>query len=313
MSIDKIYFNQIIRSTEKAAIGAYPYIGKGDKIAADQGSVDMMRQELNKINMKGEVVIGEGEMDEAPMLFIGEKVGTNNGQYLDIALDPLEGTNFVANNLPNSFSMIAVCEKGKIFSAPDTYMEKLAIGRNLPDKLLDLDNSVEKNIKLLSEAKEKKTNEITACLLKRPRHDHIIKSLHKLDVKIKYITDGDVTGAISVIDPSNNIDIYLGIGGGPEGVLAAAALSCLGGQIQTRLVMDDNQAKRAKQLGISDISKKYNIEDLIKGDVIFSATAITDGDIVSGVKDLGDKYEVSSFALHKDLKISKKIKNYYPK
>ena len=313
MSIDKVYFNQIIRSTEKAAIGAYPYIGKGDKIAADKGSVDMMRQELNKINMKGEVVIGEGEMDEAPMLYIGEKVGTNNGQYLDIALDPLEGTNFVANNLPNSFSMIAVCEKGKIFSAPDTYMEKLAIGRNLPDKLLDLDNSVEKNIKLLSEAKEKKTNEITACLLKRPRHDHIIKSLHKLDVNIKYLTDGDVAGAISVIDPPNNIDIYLGIGGGPEGVLAAAALSCLGGQIQTRLVMDDNQAKRAKQLGIIDINKKYNIEDLIKGDVIFSATAITDGDLVSGVKDLGDKYEVSSFVLHKDLKISKKIKNFYSK
>ena len=313
MSIDKVYFNQIIRSTEKAAIGAYPYIGKGDKIAADQGSVDMMRQELNKINMKGEVVIGEGEMDEAPMLYIGEKVGTNNGQYLDIALDPLEGTNFVANNLPNSFSMIAVCEKGKIFSAPDTYMEKLAIGRNLPDKLLDLDNSVEKNIKLLSEAKEKKPNEITACLLKRPRHDHIIKSLNKLDVNIKYLTDGDVAGVISVIDPKNNIDVYLGIGGGPEGVLAAAALSCLGGQIQTRLVMDDNQTKRAKQLGITDVSKKYNIDDLIKGDVIFSATAITDGDLVSGVKDLGDKYEVSSFVLHRDLNISKKIKNYYSK
>tara|TARA_S200000501_G_scaffold351616_1_gene369651 strand:+ start:78 stop:1019 length:942 start_codon:yes stop_codon:yes gene_type:complete len=313
MSIDKNYFNQIVRSTEKAAIGAYPHIGKGDKIAADQGSVDMMRQELNKINMNGQVVIGEGEMDEAPMLYIGEKVGTSNGQDLDIALDPLEGTNFVAKNLPNSFSMIAVCEKGKIFSAPDTYMEKLAIGQNLPDKLLDLDNSIEKNIKLLSEAKEKKINEITACLLKRPRHDHIIKSLHELDVKIKYITDGDVTGAISVIDPINNVDIYLGIGGGPEGVLAAAALSCLGGQIQTRLVMDDSQAERAKKLGITDISKKYNIDDMIKGDVIFSASAITDGDIVSGVKDLGDRYEVSSFALHKDLKISKKIKNYYPK
>ena len=313
MSIDKNYFNQIVRSTEKAAIGAYPHIGKGDKIAADQGSVDMMRQELNKINMNGQVVIGEGEMDEAPMLYMGEKVGTNKGQDLDIALDPLEGTNFVAKNLPNSFSMIAVCEKGKIFSAPDTYMEKLAIGQNLPDKLLDLDNSIEKNIKLLSEAKEKKINEITACLLKRPRHDHIIKSLHDLDVKIKYITDGDVTGAISVIDPINNVDIYLGIGGGPEGVLAAAALSCLGGQIQTRLVMDDSQAKKAIKLGISDISKKYNIDDMIKGDVIFSASAITDGDIVSGVKDLGDRYEVSSFALHKDLKISKKIKNYYPK
>ncbi len=156
MSINKDYFKKIIRSTEKAAIGAYPHIGKGDKIAADQGSVDMMRQELNKIDMKGTVVIGEGEMDEAPMLYIGEKVGTNKGQDLDIALDPLEGTNFVAKNLPNSFSMIAVCEKGKIFSAPDTYMEKIAIGKNLPKNLLDLDNSVEKNIKLLSEAKKKK-------------------------------------------------------------------------------------------------------------------------------------------------------------
>ena len=313
MSIDKNYFNQFVRCTERAAIGAYPHIGKDNKIAADKGSVDMMRQELNKIDMRGQVVIGEGELDEAPMLYIGEKVGTNNGQDLDIALDPLEGTNFVAKNLPNSFSMIAVCEKGKIFSAPDTYMEKIAIGRNLPIKLLDLDNSVEKNIKLLSEAKGKKTDEITACLLKRPRHDHIVKSLNKLDVKIKYISDGDVAAAISVTDQSSNIDIYMGVGGGPEGVLAAAALSCLGGQIQTRLVMDQNQEKRAKLLGINDINKKYNTDDMIKGDVIFAASAITDGDILNGVKDLGDKYEVSSFALHKDLKITKKIKNFYPK
>ena len=313
MTIKPEYLKQFVNATEKAAYGASKFIGKNDKISADQAAVDSMRSEFNKIDMDGKIVIGEGEMDEAPMLFIGEKVGTKKGQKLDLAVDPLEGTNFVAKNLPNSFSMIAVCEKGKIFSAPDTYMEKLAIGQNLPDKLLDLDNSIEKNIKLLSEAKEKKINEITACLLKRPRHDHIIKSLHELDVKIKYITDGDVTGAISVIDPINNVDIYLGIGGGPEGVLAAAALSCLGGQIQTRLVMDDSQAERAKKLGITDISKKYNIDDMIKGDVIFSASAITDGDIVSGVKDLGDKFEVSSFALHKELKISKKIKNYYPK
>lgn len=313
MSINKDYFNKLIRSTEKAAIGAYPFIGKGDKISADQGSVDMMRQELNKIDMKGTVVIGEGEMDEAPMLYIGENVGTNKGQDLDIALDPLEGTNFVAKNLPNSFSIIAVCEKGKIFSAPDTYMEKIAIGKNLPKNLLDLDNSVEKNIKLLSEAKEKKINQLTACLLKRPRHDQIVKVLNKLNVKIKYISDGDVSGVISVVDSSNDVDIYMGIGGGPEGVLAAAALSCMGGQIQTRLVMDENQIERAKVLGISDINRKYNIDDMIQGDVIFSASAITDGDIVSGVKDLGDKYEVSTFALHKDFKISKKIKNYYPK
>ena len=249
MSINKNYFKKFIQTTEKAAIGAFPFIGKGDKNAADQGSVDMMRNELNLIDMEGEVVIGEGEMDEAPMLFIGEKVGTKKGQKLDIALDPLEGTNFVANNKPNAFSMLAVCEKGNLLSAPDTYMEKIAIGQNLPKNLLDLDYTVEKNIKLLSEAKKKKTDQITACILKRPRHDKIIKSLESLNVKIKYISDGDVSGAISVVDPKSNIDIYLGIGGGPEGVLAAAALSCMGGQIQTRLVLDNKQSKRAKKTG----------------------------------------------------------------
>ena len=243
MSIDKNYLEKFIKATEKAAIGAYPFIGKGDKNAADQGSVDLMRKELNSIDMSGEIVIGEGEMDEAPMLYIGEKVGKKNGQQLDIALDPLEGTNFVAKNLPNAFSMLAVSEKGNLFSAPDTYMEKIAIGKNLPKNLLDLDFSVEKNIKLLSEAKKKDIKEITACILKRPRHDKIVKSLEKLNVKIKFISDGDVAGAISVIDPDTNIDIYLGIGGGPEGVLAAAALSCLGGQMQTRLVLDNEQKK----------------------------------------------------------------------
>ena len=313
MSIDKNYFNKFVKTTEKAAIGAFPFIGKGDKNAADKGSVDMMRNELNLIDMKGEVVIGEGEMDEAPMLYIGEKVGTKNGMELDIALDPLEGTNFVAKNLPNAFSMLAVCEKGNLFSAPDTYMEKIAVGPNLPNNLLDLDNSVEKNIKLLSEAKKKKVDKITACVLKRSRHNKIIKSLENLNVNIKFISDGDVSGAISVADPNTNIDIYLGIGGGPEGVLAAAALSCMGGQIQTRLVLDDQQLKRAKKLGIKDEKKKYNIDDMIKGDVIFCASAITNGDIVDGIKDLGDKYEVSTFALHKDFKIFKKVKNFHLK
>ncbi len=313
MSIDKNYFNKFIRTTEKAAIGAFPFIGKGDKNAADKGSVDMMRNELNTIDMNGEVVIGEGEMDEAPMLYIGEKVGTKNGPELDIALDPLEGTNFVAKNLPNAFSMLAVCEKGNLFSAPDTYMEKISIGPNLPKDLLDLDNSVEKNIKLLSEAKKKKIDKITACVLKRPRHEEIIKRLENLNVNIKFISDGDVSGAISVADPSTNIDIYLGIGGGPEGVLAAAALSCMGGQIQTRLVLDDQQLTRAKKLGIKDEKKKYNIDEMIKGDVIFCASAITNGDIVDGIKDLGDKYEVSTFALHKDYKIFEKVKNFHPK
>ncbi len=311
MSINKSYLEKFIRTSERAAIGAYPHIGKGDKIAADQGSVDYMRKELNNIEMDGEVVIGEGEMDEAPMLYIGEKVGTKKGQSLDIALDPLEGTNFVAKNLPNSFSMIAVCEKGNLFSAPDTYMEKIAIGANMPSNLLDLDNSVKKNIELLSDAKNKKINEITACVLKRSRHNKIIKELEDLKVKIHFISDGDVSGAISVADTTTNIDIYLGIGGGPEGVLAAAALSCLGGQIQTRLVLDDNEKKRALKLGVKDFDKKYNITDMIKGDVIFCASAITNGDIVDGIKDLGNKYEVSTFALHKSSNIIKKTKNLH--
>ena len=313
MSIDKNYFEKFIKTTEKAAIGAYPFIGKDDKNAADQGSVDMMRNELNNINMIGEVVIGEGEMDEAPMLYIGEKVGKKNGQKLDLALDPLEGTNFVAKNLPNAFSMLAVSEKGNLFSAPDTYMEKIAIGQNLPNNLLDLDYSVEKNIKLLSQAKKKDINQITVCILKRPRHNMIIKSLKRLDVKVKFISDGDVAGAISVANPKTNIDLYIGIGGGPEGVLAAAALSCMGGQIQTRLVLDDDQKKKATKIGIKDIKKKYNINDMIKGDVMFFASAITDGEIVDGIKDLGNKYEVSTFALHKELKIFRKIKNYHLK
>ena len=313
MAIEKSYLDKFIKATEKAAIGAYPFIGKADKIAADQGSVDYMRSELNKIEMNGKVVIGEGEMDEAPMLYIGEKVGTKKGPSLDIALDPLEGTNFVAKNLPNSFSMLAVTEKGNLFSAPDTYMEKIAIGADLPKNLLDLDNSVKKNIQLLSEAKNKSIDKITACILNRPRHKKIIKELENLNVQIKYISDGDVSGAISVAEKNANIDIYLGIGGGPEGVLAAAALSCLGGQIQTRLVLDEKEKERALKMGVKDPTKKYNINEIIKGDVIFCATAITNGDIVDGVKDLGNKYEVSTFALHKDLQVVKKIKNIHLK
>ena len=243
MSISENYLNHFIMATEKAAYGASLFIGKGDKNAADKGAVDLMRNELNKINMKGTVVIGEGEMDEAPMLYIGEKVGSNKGQELDIALDPLEGTNFVAKNMPNAFSVLAVAEKGNLFSAPDTYMEKIAIGSNLPNDLLDLDNSVEKNISILAEAKNCSPDKLTACLLKRPRHEKIVDGLKKMKVNINFISDGDVSGAISVIDNNSKNDIYIGIGGGPEGVLAAAALSCLGGQMQTRLVLDQDQSK----------------------------------------------------------------------
>ena len=289
MTLKNIYLDQFIKVAERAAYGASKYRGKNDKIAADQAAVDEMRTEINKINIKGRVVIGEGEMDEAPMLFIGENVGTGIGEEIDIAVDPLEGTNFTAKNLPNAISVLAVTRKGDLLSAPDTYMEKIAVGPNLPNNLLDLDNSVEKNIKLLAEAKNTQPDKLTACVLKRSRHDKIIQSLKKLNVKINYIQDGDVTGVISVADNNSNTDIYLGVGGGPEGVLAAAALDCLGGQMQTRLVLsDDDEVKRAKKLGITDLKRKYNISDMVKGDVIFCATGVTDGDMLKGINLIND-------------------------
>ena len=313
-NISKEFLYKFARVCERAAYGASKLRGKNDKFAADQAAVDEMRRELNKINMKGRIVIGEGEMDEAPMLYIGEKVGTGNGPYLDIAVDPLEGTNFTAKNLPNAISVLCVTNYGGLLSAPDTYMEKIAVGSGLPKNLIDLDYSVEKNIKLISDAKNTSPDKITACVLKRPRHNNIVKSLKDLGVKIKFISDGDVTGVISVLDPNSPIDIYLGTGGGPEGVLSAAALDCMGGQMQTRLVLNDqNEVKRAKNLGIKDLKRKYNISDMIKGDVIFCATGVTDGDLVKGVKDNSDSFVATTFLLHKSQKISKKTSNIIKK
>tara|TARA_Y100000591_G_scaffold300743_1_gene294459 strand:- start:1013 stop:1960 length:948 start_codon:yes stop_codon:yes gene_type:complete len=315
MTLKNFYLDQFVKVAERAAYGASKFRGKNDKIAADQAAVDEMRTEINKINIKGRVVIGEGEMDEAPMLFIGENVGTGIGEEIDIAVDPLEGTNFTAKNLPNAISVLAITKKGGLLSAPDTYMEKIAVGPNLPNNLLDLDYSVEKNIKLLAEAKNTQPDKLTACVLKRSRHEKIIQSLKKLNVKINYIQDGDVTGVISVVDNNSNIDIYLGVGGGPEGVLAAAALDCLGGQMQTRLVLsDDAEVKRAKKLGITDLKRKYNISDMVKGDVIFCATGVTDGDMLKGINLINDnEFEATTFALHKSQKISKIIKNIIKK
>ena len=313
MSINPKFLNLFINATERAAIGASKFIGKNDKIAADKGAVDPMRRELNKINMDGTIVIGEGEMDEAPMLYIGERLGTLNGPKFDIAVDPLEGTKFTANNQPNAFSVLAVANKGNLLSAPDTYMEKIAIGNNLPKNLLDLDYSVEKNINLLAEAKNKKISDLKACVLKRPRHDLIIKKLNEMRVKINFIADGDITGVLSVIGENPKNDIYYSTGGGPEGVLAAAALTCFGGQIQGRLVLNDEEKIRAKKLGIKDFGKKYNIEDMVKGDVIFCATGVTTGDLAKGVKDLGNEFEVTTFALHKSKNINKIVTNIYNK
>jgi fructose-1,6-bisphosphatase II / sedoheptulose-1,7-bisphosphatase len=313
MSIEKNFLDKFIKATELAAYGASPFIGKGDKIAADQGAVDMMRSVLNRIEMKGTIVIGEGEMDEAPMLHIGEKVGTNIGTELDIAVDPLEGTTFTSKGLPNAFSVLAVAEKGNLLSAPDTYMEKIIIGSNLPKNLLDLDNSVKKNITLLAAAKNKKTSELNACVLRRPRHNHIVKALESLGVNINFITDGDIAGGLTVLGGNPKNDIYISTGGAPEGVIVAAALSCLGGQIQGRLVLNKDEINRAKKLGITNFEKKYNIDEIIKGDVIFCASGVTSGGLAKGIKTFKDRFEVTTFALHKSKNINKTITNIHNK
>ena len=314
MTINKSMINSFVRATERGAYGASKFKGKNDKIGADRAAVNEMRKVLNKIEMKGKVVIGEGEMDEAPMLYINEKLGTNSGEEIDIAVDPLEGTNFTAKNLPNALSVLAVTKKGNLLKGPDIYMEKIAIGANFPKNLLDLDFGTEKNIKILAEAKKTRPDKLTACVLKRPRHDSIIRTLNNLKVKIKFITDGDVSGVISVADKKSKIDIYLGTGGGPEGVLAAAALDCLGCQMQTRLVFNDQKEKeRAIKLGVKNLDKKYSIEDMIKGDVLFCATGVTDGDIVKGIEDLDDYFKSETLVLHKSSKTNKILKNQIKK
>ena len=314
MIIDKTLINSFVKTTERAAYGASNFKGKNDKIAADQAAVDEMRKELNTINMKGKIVIGEGELDEAPMLYINEEVGTKIGEEFDIAVDPLEGTNFTAKNLPNALSVLAVTRRGNLLHAPDIYMEKIAIGPDLPKNLVDLDYGIEKNIKLLSEAKNTRPEKLSVCVLKRPRHNSIIKSLNSMGVKIDFISDGDVSGVISVAVAKSNIDMYVGIGGAPEGVLAAAALNCLECQMQTRLVFQNiNQKNKAMELGIKDLSKKYNIDDMVKNDVIFCATGVTDGDLVKGIKDLGNSFQSETLVLHKSSKINKIIKNQLKK
>jgi len=310
MNLDKSLINSFVKTTERGAYGASIFKGKNNKIAADQAAVDEMRKMLNTIDMKGKIVIGEGEMDEAPMLYINETVGSGTGEELDIAVDPLEGTNFAAKNLPNALSVLAATKKGNLLHAPDIYMEKIAVGPNLPENIIDLDFGVKKNIELISEAKNTKPDKLTACVLKRPRHDKIIKILQDLNVNINFISDGDVSGAISVAYKNKHIDIYLGIGGGPEGVLAAAALKCLGCQMQTRLFFQKKDEKeRAKKLGIKDLNKKYIIDDMVKDDVIFSATGVTDGDFLKGIKDIGNYYSSETLILHYSSKTNKIVKN----
>ena len=301
MNLSKELLYNLINITSKSAIACYPYIGKNEKILADKSATDVMRNQLNKLNIRGEVVIGEGELDEAPMLYIGEKLGIGNGPEIDIAVDPVEGTNFVAKNLPGSMSVLAVTEKGNLLNAPETYMDKIATGNHIPKGLIDIDNSVEKNIKNYSELTNKHNSEITVCLLNRLRHKKIISELQRLNVNIKLITDGDVSGALLVSDKRFNVDIFMGVGGGPEGVIAAAALDALNCNFQGRFLFKTNKdKKRAKQMGIKDLNKKYEINEIVKGESIFCATGITSGDLMNGVLKKDDKYITETIITHKN-------------
>ena len=301
MSINKNYIKKFIKTTQMAAYGAALYIGKKDKILADQSAVDRMRNELNNINMKGRIVIGEGELDEAPMLYINENVGTGIGDEIDIAVDPVEGTNFVAYDKPNAISVLAVAKRNEILNAPETYMDKIVVGPNLPKNIVDLDNDLEDNLISLAKAKNKKINELSACILDRPRHKKIIEKLRSLKVSLKLISDGDVCGSLLVVNEKNNIDIFLGIGGGPEGVLSAAALSCFDCQMQTRLLFNNENDKiRANKMGISNFDKKYKLNEMIRGDVIFCATGITNGDLVSGIEIKDNKFISETYVAHKN-------------
>ena len=308
MTIDKKFIDQFISVTSKAAYASSFFVGKKDKIAADKAAVDAMRSELNKINIQGEIVIGEGELDEAPMLYIGEKVGADNGPIFDIAVDPLEGTNFAANNLPGALSVIAIAEKGGLFSAPETYMEKIAT-RAIEKNVIDLDYTVKQNIFNLSDCLNKNPENITACILDRPRHKNIIDELRKLSVNLKLITDGDVSGALLVTEEKYNVDIFLGIGGGPEGVLAAAALDVYNCNFQGRfLFKTDEDKKRAKKMGINNLTKKYELNEIVAGDSIFCATGITSGDLVGGIEIQNNEFISETLVTHKSSGLKKVIK-----
>ena len=295
MSIDKKYIDQFINVTSKAAHASSFFVGKKDKIAADKAAVDSMRSELNKINMIGKVVIGEGTLDEAPMLYTGEVLGNKNGPTFDIAVDPVEGTNFVANNLPGGIAVLAVGEKGNLFNAPETYMNKIATGK-IDKGLIDLDYPLEKNIRNLSEFNNKPYSSLTVCILDRPRHKKIIDELEDLNVKIKLITDGDVLGALFVSDPKYNVDMFLGIGGGPEGVLAACALDAYNCHFQGRFIFDNEKdIIEAKSMSITDLNKKYELNEIVKGDSLFCASGITSNEVLNGIIIDGDKFIKRNF------------------
>ena len=300
MALNKELINDIITVTSKAAISCYEFIGKNKKKEADKSATDSMRNEINKLSINGEVVIGEGELDKAPMLYIGEKLGLGGNLNLDIAVDPVEGTNFVAKNLPGALSVISIAERGNLFNAPETYMNKIAVSKKIPFEATDLDFSVEKNIKNIADSLNKDITDIRACLLDRPRHNQIINELKRLNVKMKLISDGDVSGALMVTDEKYDVDIFLGIGGGPEGVLAASAIDAYNCKFQGRFIFDNEKdIKRAKQMGIENLNKKYDLKEIIRGDSIFCATGITSGDLVNGIIHKDNNYITETLVTHK--------------
>ena len=284
--LDRVLVLEMVRVTEAAAIAASSWIGRGDNDAADAAAVEAMRAALNELPMDGTVVIGEGERDEAPMLYIGERVGSaqDNGPKIDIALDPLEGTTLTANAGPNALAVLAIAENGCLLNAPDVYMQKLAIGPGYPEGTIDLRKSPADNVRSIAAAKGVEPNEIIACVLERDRHAGIIAELRTLGCGIKLIPDGDVAGVIATADPDTGIDVYMGSGGAPEGVLAAAALRCVGGQIQGQLLFrNDDEVARARRWGIDDLDRVYTVQEMAKGDCIFAATGVTDGSLLKGV------------------------------
>jgi fructose-1,6-bisphosphatase II / sedoheptulose-1,7-bisphosphatase len=286
LPLDRVLSLEIARVTERAAVAAANLRGRGNEKAADQAAVDAMRRELNKLAITGTVVIGEGERDEAPMLYIGEEVGAGSGPRVDIAVDPLEGTTLCAKNMPGAIATMAMAEGGTLLHAPDVYMDKIAVGPGYPKGIVDLDASPADNIHAVARAKGVKPEEITALIMDRPRHDALIAAVRKTGASVSLITDGDVAGVIHTTDPEQTgIDIYLGIGGAPEGVLAAAALSCIGGQFQGRLILDTEEKRaRAAKMGVTDPKKKYLMEEMVTGDCLFAATGVTSGSLLRGVR-----------------------------
>ena len=300
MDIDKVFQDQLIKITQEAAISVYPHLGKNNKIAADEAATNSMRTNLNKMNIKGNIVIGEGEMDEAPMLYIGEKVGTNHGPELDIAVDPLEGTNFAAKNLPGAISVIAMSNKSDLLNAPESYMEKISYPKGIDHDAIDLDFSLKKNLSNLADSINKKFESLRICVLDRPRHQKIIDEAKSLKIEVKLISDGDVSGALLVTEEKHNIDLFLGTGGGPEGVLAASALDAYGCGFQGRFIFDTNELKkRANKMGINDFEKKYKLDEIVKGDSLFCASGITKGDLVNGLYLRDNKMVVNTLITHK--------------